>query len=145
MSFRHILACTVLALVVALVAGASLASATATLDIYGDYADNGVIDGHYSAHDLKAALAGAEGDKSYAAFARAVSDLYDRDILGLAVGSEPKSAQEFEPSSSSSILPEPRDPGARDQPPWPFLALTVLAGMLIVSGAGSSIYRRARR
>lgn len=133
------------ALAVGLVAGASLASATSTLDIYGDYADNRVIDGHYSAHDLKAALAGAKGDKSYAAFADAVQNVYDREILGLSVGSEPKGAQEFEPSSSSSILPEPRGPGARDQPPWPFLALTVLAGMLVVSGAGSSIYRRARR
>ena len=134
-----------LALVVALVAGASLASAAATLDIYGDYADNRVIDGHYSAHDLKAALAGAEGDTSYAGFASAVQDAYDRDILGLSVGSEPKDARQFDPSPSSSILPEPRGPDARAQPPWPFLVLTVLAGMLIVSGAGSSIYRRARR
>jgi len=134
----------VVALAVALVAGVSLASATATLDIYGDYADNRVIDGHYSAHDLKAALAGAEGDKSYAAFADAVQNVYDREILGLSVGSEPTGAQDFQ-TSSSSILPEPRGPGARDQPPWPFLALTVLAGMLVVSGAGSSIYRRARR
>ena len=142
--FRRIILSCALALAVTLAAGASLASATVTLDIYGDYANNRVIDGHYSASDLQAALAGAKGDKSYDGFARAVSDAYDRDILGLAVGSEPRGAQDFQPSSSS-ILPEPQGAGARDQPPWPFLALSVLAGMLVVSGAGSSIYRRARR
>jgi hypothetical protein len=137
-----------LAILALLVVGVSLASATATLDIYGDYADNRVIDGHYSASDLKAALEGAQGDTSYAGFADAVSDAYDRDILGLSVGSEPRGTREFGDSAdspSSSLLPEPRGPGARDQPPWPFLALSILAGALVITGAGSSIYRRARR
>ena len=132
-----------LAALLLLVAGASLASASTTLDIYGDYADNYVINGHYSASDLQAALAGAQGDTSYAGFARAVSDAYDRDILGLSVGSEPRGVKDFD--TSASLLPEPQGPGARDQPPWPFLALSVLAAALIVTGAGSSIYRRARR
>ena len=130
-----------IAIVAVLAAGVSLASAAATLDIYGDYADNRVIDGDYSASDLQAALAGAEGDTSYAGFARAVSNAYDRDILGLSVGSEPSGPRDV----GASLLPEPEGAGARDQPPWPFLALSILAGALIVTGAGSSIYRRARR
>ncbi len=134
-----------IAIVAVLAAGVSLASAAATLDIYGDYADNRVIDGRYSASDLKAALEGAQGYTSYAGFADAVQNAYDRDILGLSVGSEPSGARDFDPSSASSLLPEPRGPGARDQPPWPFLALSILAGALILTGAGSSIYRRARR
>lgn len=135
------------AILVVLVVGVSVASAAATLDIYGDYADNRVIDEHYSASDLKAALEGAQGDTSYAGFAEAVSDAYDRDILGLSVGSEPPGTREFGDTadSPSSLLPEPRGAGARDDPPWPFLALSVLAGALVVTGAGSSIYRRARR
>ena len=134
------------ALAILLVAGTSLAAASTTLDIYRDYADNYVIDGHYSASDLKAALEGAQGDSAYAGFADAVSNAYDRDILGLSVGSEPGGTKQFgTDGSSSSLLPEPPGAGPRDQPPWPFLALSVLAGALILTGAGSSIYRRARR
>ncbi len=136
-----------LAVLAVLVVGVSFASATATLDIYGDYADNRVIDHHYSASDLKAALEGAQGDTSYAGFADDVQDAYDRDILGLSVGGDPEGARDFgaDPTPTSSLLPEPRGPGARDQPPWPFLALSILAAALVVTGAGSSIYRRARR
>ena len=48
-------------------------------------------------------------------------------------------------AAAGSPLPEPRTPDQSGDPPWPFLALTVLAGALVVTGAGSSIYRRARR
>lgn len=137
----------VLALAAMLAVGTSLAAASTTLDIYRDYADNFVIDGHYPPSDLKAALAGAEGDTAYAGFAAAVSDAYDRDILGMSVGSEPGGIKRFgtDGDAASSLLPEPPGAGPREQPPWPFLALSVLAGVLIVTGAGSSIYRRTRR
>ena len=48
-----------------------------------------------------------------------MSDKYDRDILGLDV-SGPATADD------GSLLPVPSAPGERDQPPWPFLALTAL-------------------
>lgn len=136
-----------LALAAVLAVGTSLAAASTTLDIYTDYADNFVIDGHYHADDLKAALEGAEGDTAYAGFADAVSDAYDRDILGLSVGSESGRTKRLgaDGDAASSLLPEPPGAGPREQPPWPFLALTILAGALIVTGAGSSIYRRTRR
>jgi hypothetical protein len=75
---------------------------------------------------------------SFSAFASAVSDKYDRDILGLET-SGPAAGDE------GSLLPVPTAPGERDQPPWPFLALSALAAALVLTGAGSSIYRRARR
>jgi hypothetical protein len=144
--FRRTMLSGLLAVVAALVVGVSFASAAGTLDIYSDYKDNRVIDGHYPPSDLKAALTAADGDTSYDGFAAAVQDAYDRDILGLSVGGEAEGAREFgDATPTSSLLPEPRGPGARDQPPWPFLALSILAGALVVTGAGSSIYRRARR
>lgn len=127
----------VLALV-AVPAAAQQDGLTATEEIYKDYALDRSIDGHYDVADLRAALESAEGDRAFSEFADAVQEAYDRDILGLEAGSGP-------PGDGSAFLPEPRAPGERDQPPWPFLALTALAGALVVSGAGSSIVRRARR
>ncbi len=142
---RH-LAALCAAVLVVLALGASVAAAAAppatlsvTERIFADYALDHSIDGHYSARDLDTALAIARRDPaSFGDFAAAVSDKYDRDILGLDV-SGPASADD------GSLLPVPSAPGERDQPPWPFLALTALAAALVLSGAGSSIYRRARR
>ncbi len=134
----------VLALGTGVALGANGAKAAPTLSvteqIFADYALDHSIDGHYSATDLNSALAQAraEDPASFGDFEAAVSDKYDRDILGLDV-SGPASADD------GSLLPVPSAPGAHDQPPWPFLALTALAALLVVSGAGSSIYRRARR
>ena len=73
-----------------------------------------------------------------------MQEVYDREFLGLRTGQgDGQTAQPAEPSST--LLPEPAGPGDHYQPPWPFIALTVLAGMLVVSGAGSSIYRRVHR
>ncbi len=92
-------------------------------------------------------MEGAQGVASWSGFAAAVEDAYDGERLGLSVGGDPEGARDFgaDPTPTSSRLPEPRGPGARDQPPWPFLALSILAAALVVTGAGSSIYRRARR
>ena len=146
---RH-LAALCAALLVVLALGATVAAAASPADappdlsvtqkIFADYAIDHSIDGNYSAQDLDRALALARADDpaSFGDFAAAVSDKYDRDILGLDV-SGPASADD------GSLLPVPSAPGERDQPPWPFLALTALAAALVLSGAGSSIYRRARR
>jgi len=137
------------AIVAVLALGAAVASAAAppsdptvsvTQLIFADYTVDHSIDGSYSAADLNRALAlaRAEDAASFGDFEAAVADKYDRDILGLDV-SGPASADD------GSLLPVPSAPGERDQPPWPFLALTALAAALVVTGAGSSIYRRARR
>ncbi|MGE0026127.1 MAG: hypothetical protein AB7O78_07615 [Thermoleophilia bacterium] len=140
--------CAAILVVLALGAGVALGAdapkagpaLSASEQIFADYALDHSIDGNYSAADLNAALAEArrQDPASFGDFEAAVSDKYDRDILGLDV-SGPASADD------ASLLPVPSAPGAHDQPPWPFLALTALAALLVVSGAGSSIYRRTRR
>ena len=124
----------------ATVAAAQEADSAATQRIFLDYATDRSIDGNYSAEDLGRALdiARLESDASFGEFEAAVSDKHDRDILGLDV-SGPAA------SDDGSLLPVPSAPGERDQPPWQFLALTALAAALVLTGAGSSIYRRARR
>lgn len=49
------------------------------------------------------------------------------------------------PAAVGLGLPEPPPPGATARVPWPFLALSALAGLLALSGLGASLYRRARR
>ena len=122
------------------VAAGQEADSRATQAIFADFAFDHSIDGSYSADDLNRALdiASRESDASFGEFEAAVSDKYDRDILGLDV-SGPAA------SDDGSLLPVPSAPGERDQPPWPFLALTALAAALVLTGAGTSIYRRARR
>ena len=136
-ALRRLLAVCTIALAAVLLAMPSTAGAQAYLDIYADFADNGVIDGDYPFSHLQDALTEARQDVLYADFANAVSDALDAAYLGGASGGGGAAA--------SSPLPEPRTPDQSGDPPWPFLALTALAGALVVSGAGSSIYRRARR
>lgn len=136
----------VAALILVLVcATAQAATPSITMTIFGDYSMDHVINGEYSASELQQALAAAKGQGTpFKEFESAVQDVYDREILGLDTGDgDGRTAQEAE--TTSTLLPEPRGPGERDQPPWPFLALTALAGALVVTGAGSSIYRRVHR
>jgi hypothetical protein len=127
-------------LVGALVLGAGTAAAsTGTLDVFGDFADNGVIDRPHSFQDLRAALSLARQDAQYTDFANAVSDALDAELLG---GGDNGSGGG---SAIGSPLPVPRTPDQSGQPPWPFLALSAMAALLVVTGAGSSVYRRARR
>lgn len=132
-----------LALVGATALPAGAAEPSVTERIFGDYVADRVIDGDYTAAELGAALDVAEGDEAFSEFASAVQETYDRDILGLSTDGGP--AEVAAADSGGLSLPQPRGPGERDQPPWPFLALTALAGALVVTGAGSSILRRARR
>ena len=130
----------------ALTAGAGAALATSPLDIYTDYADDGVIDGRYSTGDLRAALTSTRGDANYGSFADAVQDALDQRLLGAREsGSRRAVGIVVPPTTPGSALPEPRKPDENEGPPWPFLALTGLGGALILTGAGGSIYRRTRR
>src|SRR5262245_677071 len=136
--FRRLAAVCAIALAVVLMLMPSTAGAQAYLDIYADFADNGVIDGKYSFERLQEALTEARQDVLFTDFANAVSDALDAQYLGGASGGDGGTA-------ADSALPEPQTPDRSGDPPWPFLALTALAGVLVVTGAGSSIYRRTRR
>jgi hypothetical protein len=132
----------VCALLCAMLAGAGVASAETTLDIYTDYAEEGVIDGSYSPADLMAALKLARGDAQYGDFAGAVQDALDAAFLGV---SPDRDGTPPAPGPQGSALPVPRNPDENSLPPWPFLLLSGLAVVLMVTGLGSSLYRRARR
>lgn len=140
MPVRRFLVTCALALVLLIVGGTALATAAGPLTIFQDFADNHRIEGRYSPSDLRAALAAAHGDVLYAQFADAVQNVLDRDYLGVSSGGSGGGG-----SPAAPLLPEPQAPDASGQPPWPLLALTALGGALLITGAGSSIYRRARR
>ena len=137
------------ALGVLLVGGAGAALATSPLDIYTDYADDGVVNGHYSTGDLREALSRTRGDANYDAFANAVQDALDQRLLGARESGPRRAAGIVVPAATvdpaSGELPEPRKPDENGGPPWPFLALTALGAALVLTGASSSIYRRTRR
>lgn len=132
-----------------LATGAGAALATSPLDIYTDYADDGVVDGHYSTGDLREALARTRGDANYGAFADAVQDALDQRLLGTRESGPRRAGGIVVPAAAVDAdpgeLPEPRNPDENEGPPWPFLALAGLGGALVLTGAGSSIYRRTRR
>ena len=135
-------ACALVLACAALVAPATASAATPG-EIFRDYVQNGEITGDYSFEDLRAALQTARQDALYGDFAGAVEDSLDASILGRTpgeAGTDLSGASEGE-----SALPVPRAPDESGDPPWPFIVLSVLAAGLVVSGAGSSIYRRARR
>lgn len=116
-----------------------------TEGIFLDYSFDREINGDWSASELQAAIAVAKRQGAgFEEFEQAVQDVYDRDFLGLHTG-DGDGATPQPPDETSTLLPEPRGPGERDQPPWPFLAMTAMAAALVVTGAGSSIYRRVHR
>ncbi len=146
---RTTAAALLLALVLALGSGAALAATTPTVTerIFLDYTFDRVINGSYSATELQAALEEAQDQGApFKEFESAVQDVYDRDFLGIATGEgNGQTAQARDEAEGSGLLPEPRGPSERTQPPWPFLAMAVLGAMLALAGAGSSIYRRVHR
>jgi hypothetical protein len=136
-------ACAVL-LAVAMAWLPATASAATPEEIFADYvAHQGAIAGDYSFEDLRATLDEVAGDPFYADFAGAVDAKLDSALLGRSRGQGGGEAAAA--PGGASALPVPRAVDESGDPPWPFIALTVLAGALVVSGAGSSIYRRARR
>lgn len=116
-----------------------------TEGIFLDYSFDREINGSWSASELQAAIAVAKSQGAgFEEFEQAVQDVYDREFLGLHTGDGDGSTPQ-PPDETSTLLPEPRGPGERDQPPWPFLAMTAMAAALMLTGAGSSIYRRVHR
>ncbi|MBJ7454446.1 MAG: hypothetical protein JHC74_00140 [Thermoleophilia bacterium] len=146
---RRLAPALVAALVIAVLAAGSALAADATpvtQRIFADYSLDRVINGDYTASDLQAALDEAQKQGApFEEFEAAVQDVYDRDFLGLDTGDGDGLTPQPPDPDESTLLPEPRGPGERDQPPWPFLAMSALAAALVLSGAGSSIYRRVHR
>jgi hypothetical protein len=138
-------ACALALALVALLALAAPAAAATPVEIYTDFVVNGELTADYKFEELVTALEEANQEGPfYASFAGAVEDKLEADYLGRSTGggsSDLIGASE----EGGGTLPEPRTPDESGDPPWPFLALTVLAGALVVTGAGSSIYRRTRR
>jgi hypothetical protein len=157
---RVVLAC-LLTLAVAAVAPAAAAPAD-WRDVYVDYLEDGVIDGEYTPRELIAAAREKRGDPQYGTFAEAVDDALAHQIAGVKRtgpdrdeglapvidDAEPPAggSRSFElPSDAATpLLPAPRPPDERGNPPWPLLALSAMGGALVVTGAGSSAYRRLR-
>lgn len=137
-------ACALVLALALLLGGPAAASAATPAEIFRDYVLNEEITGDYEFDDLVRALEEARQDALYGDFGNAIEDKLDASYLGRTPDEGGGGLGEGE-AASSSLLPEPRTPDRSGDPPWPFLALTVLAGALVVTGAGSSIYRRARR
>jgi hypothetical protein len=136
-----------LALALALGCGSALAAETTSIteQIFGDYVADNDFDRHYAAADLQRAITVArEAGAGFEEFEAAVQETYDRNLGGFDTGGPP-SAVDSSADDGLGLLPEPRSPGERDQPPWPLLVMAALGAMLMVSGAGSSIYRRVHR
>ena len=137
-------ACALALALVALLALAAPAAGATPVEIYTDFVVNGELTADYAVEDLRAALEEANGDPFYATFANAVDEKLEADYLGRSSG-EGGGDLIGASEEGGGTLPEPRTLDESGDPPWPFLALVVLAGALVVTGAGSSIYRRARR
>lgn len=132
---------TAIALLVALFAAAP--APASTLDVHADYLDNGVIDRDHRPEHLRAALDAAEGDAQYAGLADAVTEALENRLLGTAV-----SAPAEEPEQQTGglgVLPSPRTVQDSGGPPWPLLGLAGVGALLVMSGAGSTVYRLTHR
>jgi hypothetical protein len=132
---------TALALMVAAPAGAT------PLDVHADYLDNGVIERPHSTDDLRAALHAAEGDVQYAGLATAITDALERRLLGRTAGAvdQPRTLVPTiapTPAADAEVLPAPQGVQNTAGPPWPLIAMAALAVMLVLSGLGTSVYRR---
>lgn len=143
---RRILAACVAVLALGL-AAAGIATAQSPLEhpgvlnVYSDYQDNHRFDRPHDVADVRTALAEARGDVGYLDFAEAAQDALDHDILGRSVGDRSPIANE----APDTTLPSPRGLDESSHPPLALIALSVLAAALMVSGAGSAVYRRMRR
>jgi hypothetical protein len=131
-------------LIVCLLLAGALPAAANTLDVHADYLDNGVIDRPHSQADLRAALAAAEGDVQYAGLAAAITDELEHELLGRTRGEAvPPGTPTDADADGLGVLPRPRAIEDTGAPPWPLMVLALIGGLLVMSGAGSSLYRRA--
>lgn len=130
----------------AAVACAAVPAGASTLDVHADYFDNGVIDRAHPIQDLRDALEAAEGDVQYEGLRQAAEDALDAHLLGRVDAPAPSSRAGDEGDDDAlGLLPGPRPVDESGGPPWPLLAASMLAGMLAISGAGTSLYRRLTR
>jgi hypothetical protein len=158
-------------LALALGAATAIAGPGAVID---DYRADGRIDGAYSVADLQGALALMKEQAQYGAFRDVVGDALVSAAAGLRSGergakaevrsappppaaAQPSGGQQSQERASSdpgaertqAELPAglPSSPPADPESGLPvgFVVLSGLAGLLLVSGIGSTVYRRLRR
>jgi hypothetical protein len=132
------------AVIVALLIGLfAMPAAASTLDVHADYLDNGVIDRPHDPADLRAALEAAAGDAQYAGLAAAITDALEQQLLGRMPGTPGPVPAGAADRTALGVLPSPRAVEDSGGPPLPLLGLALLAGALVMTGVGSSVYRRA--
>lgn len=131
-------------------------------DVVADYFKDGTIDNAYSVQDLRGALAFAERHAQrapqYSAFADAVNQAITDDLVGSGDAAQqqlttPRARTEISPAPAPaptpapapSNLPTPPQGGPADSIPWVVPTMGIIAGLLVIAGIGSSIWRRIRR
>ena len=143
--------------------GALMLSATAPgspRDVIADYFKDGTITYSYSIDDLRGALAFARRQAStapqYSAFADAVNQAITDGLVGSGDAAQrqltiPRSRTEVAPPPEPtpapvpSNLPTPPQGAPADSIPWVVPTMAIIAGILILAGIGSSVWRRVRR
>jgi hypothetical protein len=111
-------------------------------DVYADYADNGRIDGVHDPEDLQAAIDVQRQTSAQGGFVEAAADAISDQYLGLDGGRVGGQRSAEVPAPDLPLAPTAAPPGNL---PWPFIGLALMAGLLVVFGAGSTAYRRLRR
>ena len=128
--------------------------------ILNDYLRDGALDHAYPVVDLRRALALARRRGAiapeYSAFADAVNQAITDDLVGSGAAAQeqlntPRSRTEIapppqpEPVPIPSNLPTPPQGSPADSIPWVVPTMAIIAGILILAGIGSSVWRRVRR
>ncbi len=129
-------------------------------DVVADYFKDGKIDMAYSINDLRGALVFARRHTStapqYSAFADAVNQAITDALVGSGDAAQqqltiPRSRTEVSPPPAPapvpapSNLPAPPQGAPTDSIPWIVPMMAILAGVLVLAGIGSSVWRRVRR
>ncbi len=128
--------------------------------VIADYFKDGKIDVAYSIDDLRGALVFARRHAStapqYSTFADAVNQAITDSLVGSGDAAQqqlttPRSRTEVipppdpAPAPVPSNLPTPPQGGPSDSVPWVVPVMAILAGVLMIAGIGSSVWRRMRR
>ena len=126
-------------------------------DVIIDYRADGVIDGEHDPDALWDSLERwlATGTPNDGSFEEAVTEALDRLTLGIAARTPPsrpptgvQSSNEVVPQATEQArafaLPEPPPPQGDSRPPVAFMALSALAALLVLAGAGAALTRRLR-
>lgn len=128
--------------------------------IVADYFNNGTIDYAYSIDDLRGALVFARRHQrsgvQYAAFADAVNQAITDSLVGAGDAAQqqlttPRSRTEVAPPPQPapapipSNLPTPPQGSPAESIPWVVPTMAIIAGILVLAGIGSSVWRRVRR